>query len=133
MQRLETESPGILPGEISSAELVRGAMSEARDLVRLEISLAIDELRRELVSARNAAIAFGVAAALAIVGVSLLFVAFGLAIFPGPIPSLVLGLFLVSAAAIVSIGGIKLLPKRPLAETRRRLETGIETVKDQLT
>jgi hypothetical protein len=132
MQPLEPEVHRPSLPLASSAELVKEAMDEAKQLIRLEVALAKEEVKREAVSAKNAGIAFGVGGAVLLVGVSLLFVALALAIFPGPIPSLVLGLVLVAFAAIAGVSGAKLLPKRPLAETRRRIETDVERVKERV-
>ena len=118
---------------VSSVELIREAMDEARQLIILEVALAKDEVKREAVATKSAAIALVVGAAVLLVGASLLLVALALAIFPGPIPSLVLGLLLIAAAAIAGVAGVKLLPKKPLGETRRRLETDFENVKERIT
>ena len=40
-----------------------------------------------------------------------------------------LELFILAAG----FAGVKLLPKKPLGETRRRIETDIETVKERVT
>ena len=53
-------SPAVLE-EASTAELVREAMDEARELVRLEVALAKEEVKAELKQVQRAAIGFGVA------------------------------------------------------------------------
>ncbi len=53
--------------DASIAELVRGAMADAKELIREEVALARAELRQELGKASSAAVGFGVA------GVALLF------------------------------------------------------------
>ena len=121
------------PPEVPSTELVREALDDAKRLIRLEVELAKEEVRREVAATKSAGIAIGAGAIALIVGVSLLLVALALAIFPGPIPSLVIGLVLVIGAGIAGFAGVKLLPKKPLAETRRRIETDIETVKERIT
>ena len=119
--------------EVPSSELVREAIDDARQLIRLEVELAKDEVRREVVATKTAGIALAAGGAVMILGVSLLLVALALAIFPGPIPSLVLGLILIASALLAGVVGVRLLPKKPLAETRRRLETDIEVVKERVT
>jgi hypothetical protein len=133
MEPLESRAEQVPPLPVSSVELIREAMDEARQLIILEVALAKEEVRREAVATKSAAIALAVGAAVLVVGLSLLLVALALAIFPGPIPSLVLGLILLAAAAIAGVAGVKLLPKKPLGETRRRLETDIENVKERIT
>lgn len=49
--------------DASIGELIRGAMGDARELIREEVALARAELRHELSKASSAAIGFGVAAA----------------------------------------------------------------------
>jgi hypothetical protein len=120
------------PTQSSSAELVREAMEEARELIRLEVALARDEVKREAAATKNAGIAFGIGGALLLVGVTLLFVALALAIFPGPVPSLVLGLVLSTAAVLAGALGMKLVPRKPLGETRRRIEQDVERVRERV-
>jgi hypothetical protein len=48
--------------EASIGELVRGALADARELIREEVALARTEIRGELRKASGAAIGFGVAA-----------------------------------------------------------------------
>jgi len=131
MQPLDAEVRAEPPPP-SSTELVKEAVEEAKELIRLEVELAKDEVKREAADAKNAGIAFGIGVAVLLVGVSLLFVALALAIFPGPIPSLVLGLALVTAAVLACAAGVKLLPKKPLAETRRRIEADVERVRERV-
>jgi hypothetical protein len=126
---LEPEAP---PEDASAGELVREAVDEARYLVRLEVALAREEVKREVGAAKNAGIAFGAAAVASVLGLSLILVALALAIFPGPLPALVMGLILVAAGALAGMTGVKLLPKKPLVETRHRLETDFETLKEHV-
>ena len=132
MHSMDPQIERVPPPEVSSTELVKEALDDARQLIRLEVELAKEEVRREVAATKNAGIAIGVGAAALIVGVSLLLVALALAIFPGPIPSLVIGVVLVIGAAAAGFAGMKLLPKKPLGETRRRIETDIETVKERV-
>ena len=135
MQHLEPELPPVpLPPspDASAGELLREAVTDAKQLIRLEVSLAKDEMRHEIVAAKSAGIALGAGAALSMVALSLLFVALALAIFPGPIPALILGLILMVSATLAAIAGVKLLPKKPFESTRRRIETGVESVKGRV-
>jgi protein-S-isoprenylcysteine O-methyltransferase Ste14 len=133
MQPQSPRPEPVPPPDVPSSELVREAIDEAKQLIRLEVELAKDEVRREVVATKSAGIALAVGAAVLILGVSLLLVALALAIFPGPIPSLVLGLILIASALLAGVAGVRLLPKKPLAETRRRIETDIEIVKERVT
>src|SRR5215470_16746569 len=133
MEPLDSPVEQVPPPHASSVELIREAMDEARQLIVLEVALAKDEVKREALATKSAGIALAVGAAALLVGSSLLLVALALAIFPGPIPSLVLGLVLLTFAALLGVMGIRLLPKKPLALTRGRIERDIETVKDRVT
>jgi hypothetical protein len=135
MQHLEPELAPARPPppeDASAAELLRDAVSEARQLITLEVSLAKDEMRREVVSAKSAGIALGASAVAAIVALALLFTALALAIFPGPVPALLLGLILMVGATLGAIAGMKLLPRKPLEDTRRRFGTNVESLKESV-
>ena len=119
--------------EASAAQLVREAIDETRQLVKLEVELAKDEMRQELADAKKSAIMFGVAAVAALLAAAMMFVSLALAIFPGPIPALVIGVALIAAAAILGFVGFKKAPKKPLEKTRRRLETDVQVVKEGMT
>jgi hypothetical protein len=122
----------VAPQQASTVELVREALDDARRLIQLEVELAKDDLKRQAMAARSGAIALGVSAILLVLGLALLLVALALFIFPGPVPALVLGLLLLAGAGLGASIGLKLLPKKPLRDTRRRLETDIDTLKDQI-
>lgn len=116
--------------EASAAQLVREAIDETRQLVKLEVELAKDEVRQELAQAKRAAIMFGVAAVAALLAAAMMFVALALAIFPGPIPALVIGAVLIAIGGILAFVGYKKAPKKPLDQTRRRLETDAQVIKE---
>jgi len=120
------------PPDTPATELVKEAWVEAKELIRLEVALAKEEVKHEVVAAKSAGITLGAAAVAFCVALALLLVALALAIFPGPIPALVMGLILMVSAGLAGAIGYKLLPKRPLAQTRRRLETDVETVKERM-
>lgn len=118
--------------EASTAELVKEAILEAKELMQTEVELAKDEVRRELVAVKSSAIALGAAAAAAILGLAMLLVAIALAIFPGPLPALFIGLGLLVVAAIAGWFGYAHLPKKPLEKTRGRLETDVRILKERI-
>jgi uncharacterized membrane protein YqjE len=131
MQNVDLPRPG-LRAEPTTADLVREALNDARTLMQAEVQLAKNELKSEVVAARSGAIALGLSLVFAIAGITMLFVALALAIFPGPVPALVIGALLLAGAGLGAWTGTKLLPKKPLENTRKRLETDIEIVKDQV-
>ena len=116
--------------EMSTSQLIKEAIDETRQLVKLEVELAKDEVRQELADAKRSAIMFGVAAVAALLAAAMLFVALALAIFPGPVPALIIGAVLIAAAAALGFVGYKKVPKNPLERTRRRLETDTRVIKE---
>ena len=65
---------------LSTAELVRHAIEEAKLLARAEVLHAKKELQEEIKAARTAGILLGAGAVLALVGLCALFIAAGLAL-----------------------------------------------------
>jgi uncharacterized membrane protein YqjE len=122
----------VTPDERPASELVKEALEEARELIRLEVSLARNEVRNELGDAKGASILFGVAMVTAIVGLSLLLVAVALAIELSPTPALIIGLLCVAAASVCGTLGYKALPKKPMFRTRKRLEGEIKQLKERI-
>lgn len=121
-----------LQDEVSTVDLVKEAVGEARVLLRTEFALAKEEIRREMTGVRISAISFSVTAVLAFLGVSMLLIAWALAFFPNPIPSLIAGGVLLAGAAIAGLVGYRSVPKRPLEDTRARLETDVQIMKERL-
>jgi hypothetical protein len=115
----------------SAADLVRDAIDEARELVRLEVALARDEARTELYETRTGAIALGVTATLAILGLAMLLVALVLAIGSGWEPPLICGLVLLACAALGAYVAWKTFPRQPLDETRRRLSADVSELRSR--
>jgi len=106
----------------STAKLLAEAAEETVELVRLEVMLARNEARGELVRLRAAAIGFAVATACATAGMATAIVGVLLWVRATPrMMILVAGALLVAAAAIARAGWRR-VPKEPLARTRRRIE-----------
>jgi uncharacterized membrane protein YqjE len=122
--------PARTSGEIGTVELVQRAMSDARELVRLEVALAKDELRTDLIEAKAAIIRAGIAVVLALSGLASLVVAFGLAL--GPIAALALALVLLTMAVTLGRAAFRRLPKKPLSSTLQRLRSDESTIGDHL-
>jgi hypothetical protein len=118
---------------LSTVELVRHALSEAKLLVRAEILHAKKELREEVKAAQTSGILLGIAFTLGLCGLAALFVAAGLAL---PL-SAWLGVLLVGVALLLIAGGlawagVKRLPKQPLPHTQERLKTDFERARETL-
>ena len=119
MKPAETNDPPV-------AELLRDAMSDVRELVKLEVELATDEVRAQLRATLFAAIAFGVVlVALALFAVALVFALGGTA----GVAAAVGGGF-VALAAVAAAIGYGALPKNPMEETRVRVLSDVALIKE---
>lgn len=120
------------PSSVTTLHLVREALDETKELIKLEVLLAKNEAKRELVQARASAIAFGVATAAALLGLAMLLVAVALAIDPRPRTALVLAVVLLIAAGAAGRLGYMRLPKKLLDMTRKRLESDVHQLKEHV-
>lgn len=124
-------NPALLE-EASTADLVRGAMDEARELVRLEVELAKEEVKEEVAQAKHAAIGFGVAAGASVIVLCLLAMALVFALGGTALAALaVAGGFLVVGGLAAWIG-YGMLPKSLLEKTRNRLQTDVNQLKEHI-
>ena len=118
--------------ELTTAELVRHAVAEAKLLARAEVELAKAELRQEVREVKQAGIAYGVALTLALCGLSLLFVALAMVLPMGAgLSALVVGLALLAAASFAAWIGLRHTPKRPMERTRRRILDDVLLTKER--
>ena len=118
--------------EASTGDLVREALDEAKELVRLEIELAKNEISEELVEAKKAAVGFVIGGAFMVLSLCLLSVALVLALGGTAVIALVVaGVFMVIAGA-GAFFGYSMLPKKPMDQTRRRLTTDFKSLKEHL-
>ncbi len=116
-----------------TAELFREAIDETRELARLEVELAKEELLSELQQAKAGGIAIGVGAGAALSGVTLCFVAIAMAFRMEWLAALVIGGLLLALAALLVLGGYKALPRRPLlGETKERVQTDLKQLKERV-
>ena len=119
--------------ELSTADLVKHAMEEAKLLAKAEILHAKLEIKEELNSAKSAGVFLGTGFGLAIWGVGLLLVALALALpLPQPISALVIGLVLLVGAGICAAVGFRKVPKKPLEKTQKRIKTDWTRVREKL-
>lgn len=118
---------------LSTAELVRHAIEEARLLARAEVLHAKKELKEEVKAARSAGIFLGAGAVLGLVGLSALLVAVGLVL---PVAQwlgvLLVGIVLVAVAGGLVFAGTRRLPTQPLSHTQARLKTDVLRTRETL-
>lgn len=118
--------------EVSTVELVKETVEEARQLVKTEVALAREEALRQLNEAKRVAIVMSTAVVVAILGLSMLLVAMVLAIAPQPLTALITGLLLLMLAAVAALVGYSYLPKKPLEQTQDRLQEDAQILKESL-
>ncbi len=118
---------------LSTAELVRHALEEARLLARAEVLHAKKELQEELKAARTAGILLGAGGVLALVALTALLVAVGLALpLAHWLGVLLVGVVLAVTAGVLVSVGLKRLPDKPLAHTQERLKLDIARTREAL-
>ncbi len=122
---------------LSTAELIRHAIEEARLLARAEVLHAKKEMQEELKSARSSGILLGAGAVLGLMALAALLVTVGLALAVPLGDKEWLGVLLVGAFLLLLSGGLafagyKRLPKKPLPHTQDRLKTDIARTRETL-
>ena len=117
--------------EIPTTELVRDAINQAKELTKLEIALAKDEMIREVTGLKNGAIMLGIAAGLAIVGLTLVIVTAAL-LLGNLYIALGIGVAIVLAAVVCASIGWGRLPKKPMGLTAERLQADVRDLKERM-
>jgi hypothetical protein len=135
-ERIETVmNKQLRPQELeasSTADLVREALDEAKELVRLEVQIAKNEVKTEIDDAKKAAIGFGIALAMAVLFLSTLAIALVLALGGTVLAAIgVSSVFLVGGGIAAYLGYAK-IPKSPLGQTRRRVESDVQQLKEHI-
>ena len=113
-------------------QLVREALDQTRDLVRLEVLLARNEVENELSRAKAGAIALSSAAVAALASFTLFMVAIALAFSIKWLAALIIGIILLFVAGLVGFAGRKLLPTKPLGETSKRIGADLNQLKERV-
>src|SRR5262249_1120929 len=106
---MTTDDQGPVPMGETTTDLVKQAIDEARELARLEVALAKNDALTELHDLKASAIAFGIAAAAALLGMALLLVALVLAL-GGITAALLLGVALLVVAGCLVLFALSKLP-----------------------
>ena len=116
----------------SVIDLVRAAVDDARELVRLEVALARGEVAAELRAMGRAALGFALALAAAVVALTMFTVAVVTALSAPAWSVAVASASFLVGAMIAAAAGYGALPKNPLEQTRARLETDLRQIKENL-
>ncbi len=126
-------APGDAPGgDQPTAELIREALDETRELVRLEVALAREEITAELRQAKAGGVAAGAAIATGLAGFTMFMVTIALAFSMKWFAALIIGGILVCMAGACAYGAWKLLPTRPMGDTRERLQSDLRQLKERI-
>jgi hypothetical protein len=115
-----------------SARLIREAIDEARDLVRLEVALAREELGEDLGRAKGVAAAMSTAAVLGIAGFTMLVAAIALAAGGSWLVALLLGAGLLVVGAAVGVLGWRVMPTVALPTTRERVGSSLRGLRERI-
>jgi uncharacterized membrane protein YqjE len=125
--------PERLPLEqASTVDLVKEALDEAKELVRLEVEIAKDEVKQEVAQTKKAAIGFGVALAFALVVLSLLAVAIVLAVGGTAGAALAVAAVFLVLGGIAGYVGYSMIPKKPLDKTLSRVKRDVNQLKEHI-
>jgi hypothetical protein len=119
--------------ELSTSELVRQALDESRELVRLEMRLAQEELRDDVRKLKWGGILMALAGAMFVVALAMFDVAVVLALGGTANVALIVAFIVLGEVAVLAFFGYRLLPKKPLERTRARLATDVHALKEQVT
>jgi hypothetical protein len=116
--------------EVPSVDLIREAVGDARDLVRIELGLAREELIRNVEGFK----ATGILALVAVMGLlaalDLLLVVLGVAL--GAVWTLVVAASVLFVAAVIATVAALRAPRRPLKHTLERLRADEHAVRARL-
>ncbi len=116
----------------STVELAETAFREARTLVTIEVALAKEELSKEVKATATASIGFMAAAVCGVLMLSLLGMALVIALgATAVIAAIVASGFLVVGALAAGVG-YSMLPKRPMARTRKHLVNDLNQLREHV-
>jgi hypothetical protein len=117
----------------SARDLLREALEETRELIRLEVAIARRELKEELAQAKTSAVGFGIAGVSATLGVAMLLVAIVTAFRLEWLVALVIGALLLVLAGSTALAAYRAMPRKPLEEARERIESDMRVLKERMT
>ncbi len=117
--------------ELSTVRLMQEALDEARELTRLEVALARQEVMAELRQVQSSAIAFGGSAAAVLAAFIMCMVAIALAFSAPWAAALVIAAVLLCIGGALGVAAFRSLPAKPLAKTKQRIEEDMKLLKER--
>jgi predicted RND superfamily exporter protein len=115
-----------------ASDLIHKAVEEAHELLRLEIAFARAEVAREIALAKAAGVVIASATIAVASSLTLFMVALASAFGNVGFATLVLGCVLLATSVALGFIGYKALPRALLGETRERLRSDLQQVKEHL-
>ncbi|HXN32034.1 MAG TPA: phage holin family protein [Polyangiaceae bacterium] len=112
-------------------QLIREALDEARELVRLEVALAREEVTTELRQARSSAIVFAGSAVAAVASFTMFLVAIALAFSVPWLAALPIAALLLCVGCALGFAAYKALPAKPMAKTKKRIEADVQQLRER--
>lgn len=113
--------------------MLRKALDGTKELVRLELALAREELKEDVRRLEVAAILAGVAILLVLLTLSTLVVALVLAVGATPVSALLVSAALAAIGGALALAAYKKMPRVPLERTRARLKSDVHQIGEHLT
>lgn len=118
----------------STGELLAQTFDQSKRLVQEEFEAARQELRDDAREALKGLGLLGASAGLGLAGALSLTVSLALALRTRPTyVTLLVGLGMLGGATALALQGVRILPKRPMAQTMEQVKQDVEMVREQLT
>ena len=124
--------PTVLASELSTVEVTKQVLADARELIALEVQLAREEVKEELRLAKQAAIAGAAAACVLLLSLCAAIVALILALGGEPAHALVVALTLLVVALAAGAYAYAAVPKQPMERTKNRLAEDAKRLKEHV-
>jgi len=125
-------APAPAPDDLATSELFRQLLEDTRNLVRLEVALAREEIQDELAGAKSGGMALGAAGVLAVSAFTMFMVAIANAWHLTWFSSLIIGIILMSMSGVMALYGWHDLPKKPLPETKERVSFDLQRLAERI-
>ncbi len=113
-------------------DLVKDALKDAQELMKIEVALAKNEAQQDINKLKGSAIAFGIAAVGAILMLAMLLMAAALAL-GGAVPALIMAGVLLVWSGTAAYVGYRLIPREaPLQDTKNHAQTQANILKERV-